>query len=291
MTRNNMMKRLSPLRVVLFAVLLSCPFCGQLRAWDSTPTNGLYDGAYSRPTHFPDWSQPSTWPTAMFYRCEVRLGAADGPKLSNYEIAVYDQNNNLRHCNRSITNQEDICVLTIPGTEGHTFRFEVIYGDFTSPTIVEAEIPGDDDNMVPFVTNGEVGLEDPFVLVLPGRTYLLESPESNVPIVGKTGVDVTVMRTINANEWGTICLPFAITAAQMSTAFGEGVEVQLRDFMGCDVEYEDEDEETAKSIRVKTEAVSAMEANHPYLIRVSKKVTEISVDNVDIIAMDEDEVP
>ena len=290
MSFNNLNLRLRPLRLAVLIPLLSWLSCGQLMAWDSEPTNGFYDKDYSRPTYFPSWSQPNDWANSMFYRCEVRMGDVNGPKLSNYEIAVYNKaDNTLRSCCRSITSQEDLCVLTIKGTEGHSFYFKVVYGDdFASPTVVEAEIPGDDDNAVPFNTNQEVGLQTPFVLVVPGRTYLSEKSETEIE--SKTGVDVTVLRTINANEWGTICLPFAIPAAQMATAFGTDVEVQLRDFTGCDVKYED-DEETVKSILVMTTDTVAMEANHPYLIKVDKKVTEINVDGVDIIALDEDEEP
>lgn len=288
---NNLKLRQRPLRLAVLAALLCWLSCGQLRAWDSTPdTNGFYDGVYSRPTHFPEWSQPNDWANGMFYRCEVRMGDVNGPKLSNYEIAVYNkEDNTLRSCCRSITSQDDICVLTIKGTEGQSFYFQVIYGDdFTSPTVIEAEIPNDADNAVPFNTNQEVGLQTPFVLVVPGRTYLSETSET--AIESKTGVDVTVLRTINANEWGTICLPFAIPANQMSTAFGTDVTVELRDFIGCEVEFEDDEKTDVKNIKVNTEPAEEIEANHPYLIKVNKAVTEINVDGVDIAPEEEPSV-
>ena len=97
-----------------------------------------------------------------------------------------------------------------------------------------------------------------------------------------TGVDVRVKRTINANEWSTICLPFSMTAEQCKEAFGSGVE--LADFDGIDVTYEDEKESIVSGIKVKFNTATTIEANHPYIIKVSKAVSEFTADNVDITA-------
>ena len=90
-----------------------------------------------------------------------------------------------------------------------------------------------------------------------------------------TGVDVRVERTINANEWSTICLPFAMTAEQVATAFPETT-VELANFTGV--------ETINNNIKVKFTSVNpvAIEANHPYIIRVSKAVNEFNVDDVDV---------
>lgn len=101
-----------------------------------------------------------------------------------------------------------------------------------------------------------------------------------------SGVNVTVLRTIKANEWSTLCLPFAITADQMATAFGEGVEVKVADFQGTDPTFDDDD--NVVSVKANFATIGAIEANHPYIIRVSEKVDEIKVDGV-TIAPNEDE--
>ena len=132
-------------------------------AWDTDPDeNGKYDDLYDRPTHFMDWSQPSTWPNAMYCLCEVRA-RKDDTKVQNYEIAVYDQNDQLRHCSRSIATDNDLCVLTIRGTEGDTFHFSVIYGeDFDNPTVAEVS-----DVTLSFKTNEIVGSkQEPFCLII-----------------------------------------------------------------------------------------------------------------------------
>ncbi|MBQ9356843.1 MAG: hypothetical protein IJT98_06105 [Prevotella sp.] len=51
-----------------------------------------------------------------------------------------------------------------------------------------------------------------------------------------TSVNVRVKRTINANEWSTICLPFDMTEAQVKTAFGD--DVKIANFMGTETEFD-----------------------------------------------------
>ena len=91
-------------------------------------------------------------------------------------------------------------------------------------------------------------------------------------------VNVRVLRTINADVWSTICLPFGMTEAQTQEAFGS--DVQLADFTGYEVE--EDDNENVVGIKVNFEAVNVIEANHPYIIKVSSPVTEFSVEGVDI---------
>ena len=92
--------------------------------------------------------------------------------------------------------------------------------------------------------------------------------------------NVRVRRTINAGEWSTIVLPFAMTETQVKAAFGD--DVQLGDFTGCET-TEDADENIV-GITVKFDNATAIEANHPYIIKVSAPVTEFTVDGVDIEA-------
>lgn len=111
---------------------------------------------------------------------------------------------------------------------------------------------------------------------------VLDETSTVVPESG-TNVDVLVKRTINANQWSTICLPFAMTEAQVKEAFGE--DVRLGDFTGYDIS-EDNDENIV-GITVNFNEVTAIEANHPYIIKVSEAVAEFTVDDVDIEPEDE----
>ena len=243
--------------------------------WDTLPDeNGKYDEFYDRPTYFPDFEQPASWPNAEYYVVRACLGK-NGPRIENYEVAVYDQNNQLRHCNRSMAKDDHLCVLTIRGTEGDEFHCQIIYGDFVNPTIVDVE------ETFGFKTNALVGSnESPFILTAQGRTYLSELSD-NLP-EDETNANVTVMRTILGGIWNTICLPFAMTNSQMKTAFGD--DVLLGDFVGY--EYTENEKKEVVSIKVKFVAADAIEPNHPYIIKVREDMTEFSVDNVDIDASD-----
>ena len=101
---------------------------------------------------------------------------------------------------------------------------------------------------------------------------------SITPPTDATGVNVRVLRTIKANEWSTICLPFAMTEAQVKTAFGDDVE--LGNFTGYET-VEDIDENIV-GIKVNFSESTTIEANHPYIIKVSSAVLEFSVNGVDI---------
>ena len=112
---------------------------------------------------------------------------------------------------------------------------------------------------------------------------VLDENSTEVPAAA-TNVDVRVKRTIKANEWSTIVLPFAMTAEQVKAAFSD--DVQLADFTGTDPEFDNDD--NCVAVKANFDAVTAIEANHPYIIKVSQPVEEFTVDGVDIES-DEDE--
>ncbi len=114
-----------------------------------------------------------------------------------------------------------------------------------------------------------------YVNVVERHTIVLDETSTTAPEAA-TGVNVRVKRTIKADVWSTICLPFDMTEAQVKSAFGNDVE--LADFIGY--EMPGVNEETY--ISVNFDEASAIEANHPYLIKVSNPVSEFTVDNVDI---------
>lgn len=108
--------------------------------------------------------------------------------------------------------------------------------------------------------------------------FLVLDETSTVAPVAATGVNVKVKRSINANEWSTICLPFAMSEEQVKAAFGNDVE--LKNFSSWSSETNIDDE--IISINVGFTSVSAIEANHPYVIKVSTAISEFTVDGVDI---------
>lgn len=108
---------------------------------------------------------------------------------------------------------------------------------------------------------------------------VLDEASATMP-TDASGVDVRVKRIIHANEWSTLCLPFNMTAAQVSEAFGS--DVKLATFKGWEAtDWDDNDNTTA--ISVSFESASAITANVPYLIMTSKPITDFTVDGVDIV--------
>lgn len=110
--------------------------------------------------------------------------------------------------------------------------------------------------------------------------YTILDETSTVAPTAKTGVDVLVKRTIKANEWSTICLPFAMTEAQVKEAFGD--DVKLGDFTGYDVK----DEGETITVNFTDVTPTTIEGKHPYIIKLSAPVTEFTVDGVDIDPQD-----
>lgn len=118
------------------------------------------------------------------------------------------------------------------------------------------------------------------VNVVNAHTVILDETSTTAPTAA-TSVNVRVKRTINANEWSTICLPFAMTATQCQTAFGS--DVLLGDFTGCDVDADN-------NVKAKFASVTAIEANHPYIIKVGTVISEFAVNNVNVAAEEEPSV-
>ena len=114
------------------------------------------------------------------------------------------------------------------------------------------------------------------------RNMMILDENAVTPPETASNVNVKVLRTINAGEWSTICLPFAMTEEQVTTAFGDDVE--LGDFTGYTAEGADEN---VTGIRVHFTPATAIEANHPYIIKVSQAVSEFTADGVDVEPEDE----
>ena len=110
---------------------------------------------------------------------------------------------------------------------------------------------------------------DPWVTLDENSTTLPEASD------GET--EIKVKRTLKANQWNTICFPFAMTAAQVYEAFGE--DVQVAEF----IEYESTDDLT--SINVIFEELYKFDryglmANIPYIIKPTSNISEFMVTSV-----------
>lgn len=87
-------------------------------------------------------------------------------------------------------------------------------------------------------------------------------------IFGDKTVDVKVTRSIKAGQWNPLCLPFAMTAEQISDAFGSGAKVAAF--------------QNAADNNLAFESTTAIEAGLPYLVKPAQNVTEFTVEQVEL---------
>ena len=130
--------------------------------------------------------------------------------------------------------------------------------------------------VAPDMTESDVAT---FVYDVAAPFVVLDENATTLPMT-LSDVNVKVMRTINANVWSTICLPFAMTRGQVVEAFGD--DVLLKNFDGCTMERD----KNGDLIAIKINFIDAqyIEANHPYLIRVSNDITKFTAEGVGIEA-------
>lgn len=103
---------------------------------------------------------------------------------------------------------------------------------------------------------------DPWVTLDENSTTLPEASD------GET--EIKVKRTIKANQWNTICFPFAMTRVQKNEVFGEDVELATYGV------YEIAED----GINVLFDAVSStkgIDANKPYIIKTCKDISEFMI--------------
>lgn len=125
-------------------------------------------------------------------------------------------------------------------------------------------------------------------LVITNRLTLSET-STEVPAV-MSGVNIRVERTINANEWSTLCLPFDMFSDQVEEVFGADAKFAL--FTGYTKDGElpsTSSASTAQSIVLNFAAQDwsadgddGIFANTPYLVWTSKKVEMFELDGVNI---------
>lgn len=100
-----------------------------------------------------------------------------------------------------------------------------------------------------------------------------ENSESNT-IEAKTGVNVTLKRSMNVGRWNTFCVPFSIDAKQIASQFGEGT--QIAKFVNS---IDDE-------IQFKTLTSNEIVAGEPYLVKPINAADSYSFTNVSVAATD-----
>lgn len=109
--------------------------------------------------------------------------------------------------------------------------------------------------------------------------YILLDENSITPFPSSSTVKkVMVRRTIKADEWSTLCLPFTLTETQLKTIMGN--DVQLAYFDSYEV-TQNGDNVTGILVKFKNYpnlSTNGFVKNRPCLIKTSKDITEFSVE-------------
>ena len=104
---------------------------------------------------------------------------------------------------------------------------------------------------------------------------ILDETFPTAPAASGGPVDIQVKRTIKANEWSTLVLPFDMTEAQLKEALGS--DVKLAEFEDYEAEYTGDDVTGLTVNFVATNLSDGFYANYPYLVKTSKDITEFFV--------------
>ena len=152
----------------------------------------------------------------------------------------------------------DGATLTYNGKTSSSISVNINRESWTN--IDNIEISGAKTFTITFAANGKNNrffLDEVMVknVAESGETETLTLDESaDNTLEAKTGVNVTLKRSMVENEWNTICLPFNVTAEQAKTAFGEGVMIaQLN--------------KNSSGNKLSFSSVDAIVASTPYLIK------------------------
>ena len=121
-----------------------------------------------------------------------------------------------------------------------------------------------------------------------GRIHFAETDTSLPAYTAGEKGDITMARTINAGEWSTIVLPFNLTRANATKAFGE--DVQFATFSGFEVDYGDDEENVtplAITVQFSSYTIPArgnLAGGTPVLIKTGKDISEIKLDDVTLVS-------
>ena len=233
--------------------------------------NGSFDIVLKNSTEFVAFTMRLTLPDGIVYD-----GYTQGSRIKGETVSDNTEGNVVNFARLSLSND------VITGNDGTllTVNFHTTEsaktGDALEATLTELTFTTADEQES---TLADVNIS--ITIGEPADTRTVLDELSTTAPTAATDVDVRVKRTITAGVWNTLCLPFAMTAEQVKQAFGS--DVQLGDFKGCKSEF-DGDDDNVIALKVKFESATAIEANHPYIIKVSADVEEFTVDGVDIDA-------
>ncbi|WP_418688271.1 MULTISPECIES: hypothetical protein [Bacteria] len=252
-----------------------------------------YSGSLTtKPALSPEYGDNSGWKFTTGYianKC-VRFGTSSykgsattpsitvtGKSILSFKAAAWDKPDDRTNITVSVPEGS---TLKYNGKTGSSISVDINKGAWTD--IDNIEISGAKTFTITFAGNAgnnRFFLDEVMVknVAESGETTTItldENSESNT-IEAKTGVNVTLKRSMVANEWNTICLPFNVSKEKAQTAFGEGVKIA-------------ELNAGSTGTTLSFNSVNEISATKPYLIKPSKENTsnEYVFENVNVVADD-----
>lgn len=183
--------------------------------------------------------------------------------------------------------------MVIPASVGILFSMTLIAGDNVSDGTYQGKIDGIVFTNLEFQSVHFDAVN--FTITVQGKVVAVTLDENSEEALTSTTdpSQVTVKRTIKANEWSTICLPFAMDADEVKTAFGENV--QMAEFTEWSCSSEKDSDGNPLSIDLAFSkydyvAEKGIESNHPYLLKTDQNISSFTVENKTIEADQENAV-
>ncbi|MBR3442021.1 MAG: hypothetical protein IKG96_00010 [Bacteroidaceae bacterium] len=145
-------------------------------------------------------------------------------------------------------------------------------GDALSATLTSIEFTSMSSAAIHLAdVNFTINITDSHVVLDESSTVLPASTSAPVPL--------RVLRTINAGEWSTLCLPFNMTEAQLKSVFGD--DVLLEEFTDYEPEYDAADNIIGIAVNFqRADLTDGLYANYPYLIKTSHSISSFELESV-----------
>ena len=271
-------------KVILHAVVVDqYGNVGQEKYCTYTKTNGIvfdFTGTWEGITPSNDNSGKTTTNIVAGKELNVADVVMTATNGSKYVTCLYGtvDNHNLRVYGQG--------TITFTAPEGYNISEIVFTGESLGKFTSNEEQYGNgtwtgNAHAVTFTASGSVQVETATIklsaIEAPSLTLSETADDTEATIEANKGktVNVTLTRTLKANVWNTICLPFDVTADQVKDVLKAEGNVK---------EYDKEDEATA-TMYFKT--ATEMTAGVPYLIKPTADASELSFEGVTINNVDE----
>ena len=112
------------------------------------------------------------------------------------------------------------------------------------------------------------------VVTAPAEPWVtLDENSTTLPEASGGETKIKVKRTLKANQWNTICFPFAMTKAQKYEVFGEDVE--LATYGAYEIA-----EDGINVLFDEVRSTKGIDANKPYIIKTSKDISEFMITSI-----------